>query len=1315
MMRIGHGRAWAFGAALAAAVLVGGVGAAGSASAQIGPRPPRPMPPQPPQPGPLPPFPGPGGDDGPPVPPGLDDPQKRIWVNLDREFQTRLNRADERATRGDWAAAVKAFQEIIENEKSGALLTEDPRVEGSLTSARERARRRLLALPDDGLVAYRLLVDQRALALLSAAREAGATAPLEELVERYPAATAAPEARALLSKWLFEEGRYADAAAACIELLEPVGGADEAQGAEGGGGTEAEARARNAVLWARLAVCSAAIGHVEATERALGRVGELALDAGLGESARARAERVGRRWRAGISSGGDRPALQGLAWEHRIRDYYDEPGAAQPLYEPISDGQTVWFHDGARAAALDLDTGKVLWRTTFVDGHDYYLRPHARCAAALDRGRFFVLREGRELFAFDAVDGRLLWRTDVEKVRKATGYEFTAHFVDRIAVAAGSLVLGMVSEGADREYSVIALDTEDGAPAWRTFLASEANAPAGPMEIAALAGQIVAVTGNGVVAALAPRGGSVRWLREHAHVPPVTPRRSLVGVGADGIHVLPGDGPEVLVLDPRTGALTGGYGADPEPTPPRSWPVRTTAGGPVLALATPLAFADGGLVVVRPAGLLHVGPDGSRWLAPLPEGASGWLGTGARPSIHDGLLALPTRRGLTVVEVATGEVQSFALPTKASAGDVIAVGGRVVASCGDGLYAIGSSPAAAAPTVEAGEVGPERLAALVDRLAAPGWSSRESAHRTLEAAGRAALDSVRAAATEAGDPEARFRAADLVFEVESHERLIAWKARIDPAWLQGRLGLLERLSHRNPTVRLSALGSLRDVPDDAVLALFRDLLADRDARVAFVAATSLLARGDRSGIAQIRLAVSGPNVDDRLAALRALADHGGDEDVPAIELALADTNGQVRAAAVGALVLRLGDAAIPKLEKVLADDDEQVRLAIVRFVAERKDQEAARDLLVRFIDDDNAEIRNEVLNAIIGLRGENIARAIAQALDDPEPANARRAAQALVNLAKTADGLDIPDDALAKVYEKVDDNTRFHILQIAHKRGRGATSTALLIQMCKDEVDQISYPAWQKLLNQAGPADADGVAELLELEDAEKRLWTTQILRDMKHRRTIPALLKAAADEDDDVRRMAFTALKTLDWPETTAGVIVIAATRTGKVRADANGFLAAMRPDAYLEAMVGLLRHDRAEVRRFSFMGLVGSSNDTFGFDADADPAVREPAVRKFESWWFKRKNPGFDRDVVLRDLVGKNPTKRFKASEVAGKLLGDDAVLAALVDALARERVGWVEAGLIAALRNLSGEDFGWKQGLKKLERAKVKAAWKTWHDSR
>jgi len=178
-----------------------------------------------------------------------DDGQ--AYVPRDDQIDAALRQASELEAKGRLAEAVRALQraesrvdELRRLDPTSRLVVPREGEKDVFDGAERAIRRRLGALPEEALKAWRADRDPKAEALLERAQaDLSTTEHLEALVSRYPLAAAAPRAWELLADLRLERGAFADALAALETRWESAGEAE----------IPAPAKARMAWARARLA------------------------------------------------------------------------------------------------------------------------------------------------------------------------------------------------------------------------------------------------------------------------------------------------------------------------------------------------------------------------------------------------------------------------------------------------------------------------------------------------------------------------------------------------------------------------------------------------------------------------------------------------------------------------------------------------------------------------------------------------------------------------------------------------------------------------------------------------------------------------------------------------------------------------------------------------------------------------------------------------------------------------------------------------------------------------------------------------------
>jgi len=652
-----------------------------------------------------------------------DDPSRPIQMPpASTEVKEAIEDFERFQRRGAWERAFKALEGIPEDQQDRFVDGED----GFIIPVSLKRRMLLESLPTEGRVAYRLFRDAEARRLLDEAKAADAEeelATLERLVSAYFLTEVGDEAADRLGDCYFERGRFEKAADAWLDVVRQRPGTElsidrllvkAALALARAGRFERLKRVRRE-LEERPAGEPLTIGGRTAAPLAL-------LDAWV-EELKAESSASGR---GGEAARFALPEDPEPLWQVRIAETIEAGMSAPererwrvgPLYSvaPVAavGGSRLFVNYVGKAFAVDLETGKLLWRSSpFHDVEQIASRFQSRSygtnledrfevAAAEDRAWFLGPeldnpRRGltAQLTCRSAEDGAVLWSS--ENLDDYEGLDF----VGRPLVVGDRLIIGAnaaSNRGQPPELAVLAIRASDGEILWRTAIGmSRQSNPYSyyygsnsgtPLRFLLDAGTLYAETHEGILARLDFETGELEWGFGYPTEPIQGRQRFIVYRNQPGPSAREGGRPVrfgglLLVKGLKSSRIQA---LDPAARK-RVWT------RPISKASRPLATQDNELLLGG-AELSSLGLETLelRWALRVPGGSEA-----GRVIVDAERLWQLTPRGIFEVDPATGQIRRIV-----RGADLGAAPGGALIRADDRLLAVSNQAITAYPLVEAG-------------------------------------------------------------------------------------------------------------------------------------------------------------------------------------------------------------------------------------------------------------------------------------------------------------------------------------------------------------------------------------------------------------------------------------------------------------------------------------------------------------------------------------------------------------------------------------------------------------------------------------
>jgi len=525
----------------------------------------------------------------------------------------------------------------------------------------------------------------------------------------------------------------------------------------------------------------------------------------------------------------------------------------------------------------------------------------------------------------------------------------------------------------------------------------------------------------------------------------------------------------------------------------------------------------------------------------------------------------------------------------------------------------------------------EPLDELISRWSSPSPAVRERASTEIEARWESWTDGDRAVlestAARHPDLELRTRATVALRAIDAQER--SWLERDAGRNVKAAHPRLVRLArHAEPAVSVTAIALLGRAPDLADESLLAELVASSHDRVALAAIAGLGARkatahvmalepalrragtrtaaldalvaiGGRAATACIARQVDAPELDVRVAAMRALGRVGAAEHVALVLAFVADgRESALTAAGMDVLRATAGEAVVRAARTLVDHPQTPQRRFALDLLGQRGDRDSI-PAIVRHLDDEHIEVRLMAVRALVRLGAtDRLAR--------------RNAANVLAAL---ADGR----RNAAEVAELV-----------TGLIAMGADDIVPALAALLDRNDPVCVEAGLAGLVQLGArAEGPRIAELLRRDAPALHLPALRALAALgadAHRGLLAGLLARTEPGLGDLAATELVRLAAVDQADAVVAVLALEdhAVKDHAVKCRALGVLGALAPGAHTGAIAAQLAVEPIE-------------------DA-ADPAAAASAI-------LLALDPGTHAPEVARLLVDPRPTMRARVLGVLGR----------------------------------------------------------------
>jgi len=457
----------------------------------------------------------------------------------------------------------------------------------------------------------------------------------------------------------------------------------------------------------------------------------------------------------------------------------------------------------------------------------------------------------------------------------------------------------------------------------------------------------------------------------------------------------------------------------------------------------------------------------------------------------------------------------------------------------------------------------------------------------------------------------------------------------------------EKLSHM-------ARYALERMPCPEAGKAIREALATTKGKTLVGIINSVGERRDAEAVGALVKLLKSSDAAVAVAAARALGKIGGDDAAKALAAARPGAKGALRQTITDAW-LRCADAWLAAGEKdkakavykqlYAAAEPKNVRAAALRGLVAAGGADAIA-LILKPLKSGDAAMQSVAVSFIRDVPGTEATRAFAAELPKLPPAT-----QVLVIEALASRGDKAATPAVMAAAGSSDEKVRVAALQALASLGDAAT-VPLLAKAARSESQAVANAARGTLKVLSGDGVNSAILAELKKGDAKCRAELIRTLAARRAEETVPELLKYAEDQDETVRREAFTAIGKLANDKTFPALVALLVRAKGDraLKAAERAVITVARnlkdEAARTEALVGALGK-ATPAGKAALLRVLGQ----FGGDralatvraalADADASVRDAAIRTLANW--PDPSPADDLLKIVRET--KNQVHRVLA----------------------------------------------------------------------